>query len=99
MPEALFALDRTRVMGLTISEERLLLFRRQRSNTLGIGLDRQTSYVDPLRVAEELAHADALFRRGRFEVLDVTDKTVEASANELILRLGLPNGDRRLPPI
>ena len=96
VPETLFALDRARVMGLTISEERLLLFRRQRSSTLG--LDRPTSYIDPSRVAEELSYAEALFRRGRFEVIDVTDKTVEASANELILRLGLPGGERRLPP-
>ncbi|HEY9069518.1 MAG TPA: pyruvate, water dikinase regulatory protein [Candidatus Ozemobacteraceae bacterium] len=96
VPEAVFSLDRSRVIGLTISGERLLSFRRHRSSALG--MSGPTAYADPLRVEEELVFAGSVFRRGGFGVLDVTDKTVEASANELIRRLGNPDGNGRIPP-
>lgn len=78
----LFQLDPTRVVGLTIELDRLLTFRRQRSSQMGIS--RNLPYADPTRIAEELDFAQRLYRRGRFAIVDVTDKTVEASANEVI---------------
>lgn len=82
----LFQLDPARVVGLIIELDRLLTFRRQRSSQMGIS--RTLPYADPTRIAEELDFARRIYRRGRFTIIDVTDKTVEASANEIIARIG-----------
>lgn len=86
----LFQLDRTRVVGLTIELDRLLTFRRQRSSQMGIS--RALPYADPTRIAAELDYARRVYRQGRFVVVDVTDKTVEASANEIIHRVERTHG-------
>ena len=85
-PEALFALDRRRVIGLSIALDQLLLFRRQRSGRLGI--DAGLPYANPERVAAELEGARRIFRRGGFHAIDVTDRTVEATADAIIRRVG-----------
>ena len=85
VPPELFRLDRGRVVGLAIDLDRLLNFRRQRSTEMGIS--QNLPYADPARIAAELDFAQQVFRRGRFIVINVTDKTVEASANEIINRV------------
>ncbi|MBP7634217.1 kinase/pyrophosphorylase [Candidatus Ozemobacteraceae bacterium] len=97
IPELLFRQNASRVIGLTLSPDRLLTFRRHRSGMLG--MRERTDYIDPNRVAEELEFAGRIFTKGGFEVMDVTDKTVEASANEIIKRLGSATDPRRAPPV
>lgn len=97
IPEHLFRLDASRVIGLTLSPDRLLSFRRHRSGMLG--MRERTDYVDPAKVVAELEFAGRLFAKGGFKVMDVTDKTVEASANEIIKRLGTVSAPRRTPPV
>jgi len=84
----LFQLAPTHVIGLTIDLDRLLTFRRQRSSLLGIS--SETNYADPEEVEEELRTARKVFRRGGFFTLNVTDKTLEASADEVIKRINRP---------
>jgi regulator of PEP synthase PpsR (kinase-PPPase family) len=88
IPQRLFDLDPARVIGLTIDPGRLLAFRRQRSSLLGISVG--ASYADPEQVEEELRTARKVFRQGGFYVLNVTDKTLEASADEVIKRINRP---------
>jgi regulator of PEP synthase PpsR (kinase-PPPase family) len=88
IPQRLFDLDSARVIGLTIDPNRLLAFRRQRSSLLGISAG--ASYADPEQVEEELRAARKVFRQGGFYVLNVTDKTLEASADEVIKRINRP---------
>ncbi len=97
IPELLFRQEASRVIGLTLSPDRLLSFRRHRSGMLG--MRERTDYIDPARVAEELEFAGRIFAKGGFEVMDVTDKTVEASANEIIKRLGTVSDPGRTPPV
>jgi regulator of PEP synthase PpsR (kinase-PPPase family) len=84
-PPELFRLDPARVIGLTVDLDRLFAFRRQRSSQLG-ALTR-SAYADPAKIEEEIRAAHQIFRRGGFYVLNVTDKTVEASADEIIKRI------------
>jgi hypothetical protein len=78
----LFELNHSRVIGLTIAPDRLLQHRRQRSARLGV---KETgSYADPQEIMDELLEAERVFRKGGFHVLDVTDKTIEASADEIL---------------
>lgn len=88
IPPELFQLDQTRVVGLTIDIDRLLTFRRQRSRSLGIS--PQTNYANPEDVEEELRTAHKVFRQGGFFTLNVTDRTLEASADEVIKRINHP---------
>jgi len=88
IPPELFQLDSTRVVGLTIDIDRLLTFRRQRSNLLGIS--PEAKYANPEDLEEELRTARKVFRQGGFFMLNVTDKTLEASADEVIKRINRP---------
>ncbi len=82
LPAELGRLPRERVVGLTIAADRLLGYRQQRGLRLGVA--GRSAYADLVRVEEELAVAREVCRRGGFRVLDVTDKTIEASADELL---------------
>jgi regulator of PEP synthase PpsR (kinase-PPPase family) len=84
-PAGLMALDRRRVIGLTIDPSRLATFRSGRQRRLGMPLGQ--AYVDPGQLYDEVDHALQLFRRGGFQVVDVTDKPVEQIADEVLQRV------------
>ena len=71
-----------RVIGLTIRPDQLIVFREQRYHQLGVPVPMD--YIDPRRIGEEVQAALSVFRRGRFAVIDVTDKPIETSADEII---------------
>ena len=81
-PPELFKLDRQRVIGLTIRPDLLIVFREQRYARLG--LSAPIDYINPRRIGAEVQAALQVFRRGRFAVIDVTDKPIETSADEII---------------
>ena len=81
-PPELFKLDRRRVIGLMIRPDQLLVFREQRYARLGVSAP--IDYVNPRRIGEEVQAALKVFRRGRFAVIEVTDKPIETSADEII---------------
>jgi [pyruvate, water dikinase]-phosphate phosphotransferase / [pyruvate, water dikinase] kinase len=87
-PVELFQIDPARVIGLTIDIDRLLTFRRQRTSLLGIS--SEASYADPEQVDEELRTARRIFRQGGFFTLNVTERTLEASADEVIRHINRP---------
>ena len=84
-PPELNQLDPARVIGLKIDLDRLLAYRRRRTGQLGI--PAQSAYTDPDRIEEELRVAQSVFRKGGFYTIDVTDKTVEVNADEVIKRI------------
>jgi [pyruvate, water dikinase]-phosphate phosphotransferase / [pyruvate, water dikinase] kinase len=81
-PPELFKLDRSRVIGLTIRPDQLIVFREQRYQQLGVPVPMD--YIDPRRIGAEVQAALRVFRRGHFTVIDVTDKPIETSADEII---------------
>jgi hypothetical protein len=82
LPPELFKLDRRHVIGLTIRPDQLIVFREQRYARLGVAAP--FDYIDPRRIGEEVQAALRVFHRGRFAVIDVTDKPIETSADEII---------------
>jgi [pyruvate, water dikinase]-phosphate phosphotransferase / [pyruvate, water dikinase] kinase len=84
VPESpeLSRLDRRRVVGLTIEAGQLLIHRKQRQARLGA--PGFSAYVDPAAVYEEIQTAEQRFHEGGFAIVDVTDKTIETSADEII---------------
>lgn len=80
-PESLFKVDPGRVFGLTINISNLLHQRNKRVEKIGSSIP---SYVEPRGVREELDYAEWVFRKGGFTVIDVTNKPIESTANEII---------------
>lgn len=85
IPETLYALDPQRVFGLTIEPGQLLQYRAQRQRQLGVM--GASAYMDPKAVFEEVQSAISAFKKGRFTVIDMTDKTIELGADEIIRHL------------
>jgi len=81
-PTELFELDRRRVIGLSIDPGQLLTHRKHRQRQLGVG--GRPAYTDPVKLYEEVEMARQVFRRGRFRVVDVTDKPIETAADEIV---------------
>lgn len=81
-PPQLFAADRRRVVGLTIREERLVQLRRVRLQRMRSGFNR--GYADAAQVARELEWAEFIFRRGQWPLVDVTNKSIEEAAAEIV---------------
>ena len=85
LPESLFALDPQRVIGLTVEPAQLLEYRTRRQKLLGA--PGSSTYADPQAIYEEIEEALKVFRRGGFKIVDMTDKTIEQGADEIIRHL------------
>lgn len=81
-PQELFQIDRRRVVGLTIEPGQLVSHRLRRQRRLGV--PGGSAYTDPAEIHEEVEAARRVFRSGGFAVVDVTDKPIEESADEII---------------
>jgi hypothetical protein len=81
-PQALQGIDHGRVIGLTIEPGQLVAFRLERQRRMGTG--GAGSYSDPQSVLEEVEFAKKFYRWQGFTVIDVTDKPIESTADEVI---------------
>lgn len=82
LPEAFYRLDKQRLVGLTIEAGQLALLRQQRQRHLGVSA--LSDYTNPQKVYEEVQFALELFKRLGISIVDVTDKPIETSAEEVI---------------
>jgi [pyruvate, water dikinase]-phosphate phosphotransferase / [pyruvate, water dikinase] kinase len=81
-PPSLFELRGPLLVGLTTSPDRLIAVRRNRLRAMNQQTD--TDYVDDARVAEEILQARRLFTRHGWPVIDVTRRSIEETAAEII---------------
>ena len=82
LPIEIQMVDPQRVIGLTIEAGQLLALRQQRQRRMGV--PAMSDYIDPQCIFDELEAAEEVFRRLRITTIDVTDKPIESTANELI---------------
>lgn len=82
LPETIMNITSPLVVGLTISTERLVEIRRNRLKSLGQNLSGE--YVDYDEVNEEVKAARKLFIQKRWPIIDVTRRSVEESAAEIM---------------
>ena len=82
LPDILFGDNAPYVVGLTTTPERLVQIRRQRMKMMGEA--KETDYVEIDRVREEIREARKLFAKMRWPVIDVTRRSIEESASEII---------------
>lgn len=81
-PEELFEIDPKRCIGLRISPEKLNSIRKERLKSLGLG--NQATYANMQRIHEELDYFDKLVKEIGCEVIDVSHKAVEETANVIL---------------
>ena len=81
-PKELFEVDPQRVFGLNISSGQLISHRMKR--LLSINNTENTDYVDERKVMLEIRNANFVFEKGHFTVINVSNKPVETSANEIL---------------
>ena len=80
-PEELFGLDPRRVVGLTIAPSHVRTHRRLRGRRIGV--PKKASYTGVTEISEEIATLRRLCRKHGFTVVNVTDKPIEESADEV----------------
>ena len=78
LPNKVFELGGTFIVGLTASPARLVQIRRNR--LLMLNQEPKTAYVDIANVKAEIAEARKLFSRHAWPVIDVTRRSIEETA-------------------
>lgn len=81
-PEELFQINPDKCIGLSISPEKLNEIRKERLKALGLG-DHAT-YAKLQRIEEELKYFNKLVKKIGCEVIDVSNKAVEETANIIL---------------
>lgn len=84
-PEELFQVDPRKCFGLVISPEKLNVIRKQR--LIALGLSDDAIYAKRDRIEREIAHFYKVIEKLGCQVIDVTNKAVEETANDIIERL------------
>lgn len=82
LPPQLFNLRRAIVVGLTVSPDRLIEIRRNR--LLSLHEERQSAYIESEAVRAEIVRARRLFDRQRWPVIDVTRRSIEETAAQVV---------------
>ena len=92
-PPALGRVDRSKVIALTVASQRLMLLRKARASRMGSSLCPN----DPTRdyVQRDLDWAELLLRRERWATVDVTNKSIEECASEIIALQRRRTGKKR----
>jgi len=89
LPTRLFEPDGPLVVGLTASPDRLINVRRNRLATLKE--ERATTYVDEASVRAEVLYAAKMYEKHNWPVIDVTRRSIEETAAEIIKILARRN--------
>ena len=85
LPSALEGVKAALVVGLVVSPDRLVQIRRNRLLTLRE--ERETSYIDADSVRDETVRARRLFERQGWPVIDVSRRSVEETAAQVMALL------------
>lgn len=81
-PPELYEIDPGRIFGLSINLPSLLAMRNNRLDKLGnVGM---INYTDTTYIREEILYAHFIYERGGFTRINVTNKPIETTANEII---------------
>lgn len=83
-PNELFTVDKSKLVGLIISPDKLNMIRQERLKSLGLHSNATYAKVD--RIEQELAYAHGIFARLGCDVIDVTNKAVEETASGILER-------------
>lgn|SRR5574337_71265 len=88
LPGRLLTMNQDRIVGLIVSVDRLVELRRAR-------LERKQApvaeaYAEAEKVRAELSYSRSLFRKAGWPVIDMTNKSIEEAASELLALTATP---------
>jgi regulator of PEP synthase PpsR (kinase-PPPase family) len=86
VPEQLLSARKPLIVGLWVSPDRLIQVRRNRLASMGEG--RDTNYVDPETVREEITATRRLFEQNDWPSIDVSRRSIEETAAAVMNLLG-----------
>ncbi|MCI5839069.1 MAG: pyruvate, water dikinase regulatory protein [Peptoniphilaceae bacterium] len=81
LPQELFEVDSKKIVGLIINPDKLEGIRAERAKIMGLG---DSVYSDEERIEYELNYASEVFDDLGCEVINVTDLTIEQTANKVL---------------
>jgi hypothetical protein len=82
-PKDLFEIDQRTIVGLTIDPNRLVEIRRERMRSMGAGT-RSRRYAELTEIYEELEQATKLHRRVGCPVIDISELSIEETAQRVL---------------
>jgi regulator of PEP synthase PpsR (kinase-PPPase family) len=86
VPPELYEFPKNKVIGLSITPERLLELRLKGDDHPGIS---PIFYRDPAYIRKEIGYASETFTRGGWPVIDMSHKSVEEAAAEIMTLIGM----------
>ncbi|MBP2641788.1 MAG: yqfL [Firmicutes bacterium] len=81
-PEELFSVPPEKIVGLVIDQFKLNEIRAERLKTLGLAPN--ASYANLDRITEEMEYAKKIIRKLGCQVVDVSNKAIEETANKIL---------------
>ncbi len=84
-PEELFSVNPKKCFGLVISPEKLNIIRKER--LIALGLSDDANYARQSRIEQEIEHFYKVVEQIGCTVIDVTNKAVEETANDIIEKI------------
>ncbi len=81
-PKELTLIGKEKIIGLTISPDKLIEVRKERLKTLG--LVGQANYALPQRIEQEVSFANKLYQELGCFTIDVTHRAIEETATKII---------------
>jgi regulator of PEP synthase PpsR (kinase-PPPase family) len=81
-PDELFVVSPNKIVGLTISPDKLNMIRKERLKALGLAAN--ASYAEVNRINQELEYAMQVMKKLDCTVIDVSDKAVEETASMIV---------------
>lgn len=85
LPDEIYKIDRDRIIGLVIEAQRLTIHRRIRHERIA-GM-QSSSYNDPGTIFEEIEESRRFFKMNGFYTMDISNKPLETSADEIVARI------------
>jgi regulator of PEP synthase PpsR (kinase-PPPase family) len=93
-PAELFQIDQDKIVGLTISVERLVSIRMARLSKLGHNI--RDTYANFESVEAELVYARRLFRKNpKWLIIDMTSRAIEEAAGEILKKVEVNGNENR----
>lgn len=80
VPFELFKVDKKKIIGLIIDSDKLNNIRENRMVKIGL----QLGYSDDSRIEKELDYAKEIMNKIGCKIINVTDKTIDETSNEII---------------
>lgn len=81
-PKEIFEIPKKRIIGLTNSPEKLNAIREVRLKSLG--LRENSNYASISRILDELEYADKIMKRLGCPIIDVSNKAIEETADNVL---------------